>query len=58
MEGLDPPAPTPSGLSALGGSRGKNPEGAWQLFVDDDSNMGTGALEEGYSLRIKAKFWP
>ena len=57
-EGFDPPAPTPSGLSALGGFRGKNPEGAWQLFVDDQFNSGEGFLGQGYSLRIKAKFRP
>ena len=55
-EGFDPPAPTPSGLSALNGFRGKNPEGAWQLFVDDQFNTGEGFLTQGYSLKIKAKF--
>jgi subtilisin-like proprotein convertase family protein len=57
-DGFAPPAPVPSGLSTLGGFRGKNPEGAWQLFVDDQFNEGEGILAQGYSLKIKAKFRP
>jgi subtilisin-like proprotein convertase family protein len=49
-----PPAPpTPSSGSELGVFNGTDANGAWNLFVDDDtSNSSTGSIAGGWSMRI------
>lgn len=49
------PAPVPGGGSALSIFDGKNPNGAWNLFVTDDVIGGAGQFAGGWSLQIKAK---
>ncbi|HKN93745.1 MAG TPA: hypothetical protein VJU60_05390 [Thermoleophilaceae bacterium] len=47
-------APAPSGPYAAGLAvfNGLNPNGVWHLYVDDDSNPDTGAIDGGWSLRL------
>jgi VCBS repeat-containing protein len=47
-----PPAPTPSGGSALSVFNGTNPNGTWQLFVNDNQVTNSGAFNGGWSLLI------
>jgi hypothetical protein len=49
-----PPAPsTPSSGSELGVFNGSDPNGAWNLFIrDDTSNGSTGSVAGGWSMRI------
>ena len=48
---FDPPAPTPSGGSALSVFDGTNPNGTWSLFVDDNSGSDVGRIDD-WSLQI------
>jgi subtilisin-like proprotein convertase family protein len=50
-----PGAPTPSGDVALSTFKGINPNGAWQLFVVDDTGGNNGAFSGGWDLKITAK---
>ena len=49
------PAPTPSGPTPLSGFDGKNPNGTWSLWVNDDAGGDSGQFAGGWSIRIKAK---
>lgn len=49
-----PPAPTPSGNSALSVFNGQNPNGEWQLFIHDNPGNGPGSIDS-WSLEITAK---
>jgi len=49
------PAPTPSGNSALSVFNGANPNGTWQLWVDDDPGNGPAEFAGGWSIEITAK---
>jgi len=49
------PAPPPSGLAALSGFDGKNPNGPWRLYVFDDFDGGGGQIAGGWSITIKAR---
>lgn len=51
---FEPPAPSPSGVSSLAFFNGKNPNGTWQLFVQDDSATDSGSFEGGWALEITA----
>ncbi|HEX6458889.1 MAG TPA: hypothetical protein VF032_08240 [Thermoleophilaceae bacterium] len=44
-----PPGPYAAGLAVF---NGVNPNGLWHLYVDDDSNPDTGAIDGGWSLRL------
>ncbi|HEX5849682.1 MAG TPA: hypothetical protein VFY59_10845 [Rubrobacter sp.] len=55
---FDPPAPQVANgdtTPKLSGFDGKNPNGGWKLFVDDQFNTGTGVILDGWSLRVRAK---
>ncbi|QIN82135.1 hypothetical protein GBA63_05350 [Rubrobacter tropicus] len=49
------PAPTPSGLPALSGFDGRNPNGLWKLWVVDDAGGDVGQFAGGWSITIKAR---
>ena len=49
------PAPTPSGNSLLSVFNGENPNGEWQLFINDAPGKGPGSLSGGWTLEITAK---
>lgn len=46
------PAPTPTGGAALSIFDGTNPNGAWKLYVFDDSGGDIGSFAGGWSLEI------
>lgn len=48
------PAPAPGGLyyTALTPLRGTDPNGAWQLYVADDTSGGVGSVARGWCLNI------
>lgn len=48
------PAPTPSGNSLLSVFNGQNPNGTWQLFINDNAGNGAGSITS-WSLEITAK---
>jgi subtilisin-like proprotein convertase family protein len=48
------PAPEPSGDQTLSTFDGSDPNGEWQLFVLDDTELDRGALENGWALTITA----
>lgn len=54
-ESFPAPAPTPSGNSALSVFNGANPNGTWQLWVDDDPGNGPAQFAGGWSIEITAK---
>ena len=48
-----PPAPTPSGGSALSAFNGTDPNGTWSLYIRDDTGaIGSGSLAGGWCLNI------
>lgn len=49
------PAPAPFGGSSLSIFDGQPANGAWQLFIVDDSDLSVGFLEGGWALQITAK---
>ncbi len=49
------PAPIPDGNVTLSTFDGANPDGQWQLFVNDDAAGNTGRLSNGWQLEITAK---
>jgi subtilisin-like proprotein convertase family protein len=49
------PSPAPSGNVALATFNGSNPNGQWELFVNDDFSGDTGAILGGWELEITAK---
>ena len=49
FEAPAPPGPYAAGLAVF---NGVNPNGVWHLYVDDDSNPDTGAIDGGWSLRL------
>ena len=50
------PAPTPDGRYLLKGFDGKRANGGWYLYaVDDDGFSDHGAIENGWSITIKAR---
>jgi hypothetical protein len=56
--GADPfpaPAPIPTSNTALAIFDGLAPEGAWQLFINDDAAGNTGSVSGGWELEITAK---
>jgi hypothetical protein len=50
-----PPAPIPSGNSALSVFNGQKANGQWQLFINDDLGNGPGSFAGGWALEITAK---
>jgi subtilisin-like proprotein convertase family protein len=54
-DAFDPPAPAPSGLTSFAFFSGKNPNGTWQLFIQDDGSPDTGTLAGGWSIEITAQ---
>ena len=54
-DAFDPPAPAPSGLTSFAFFNGKNPNGTWQLFIQDDGDPDTGTLAGGWTLEITAQ---
>ena len=55
IEGFPSPAPAPSGLAELIGFDGRNPNGPWQLWVNDDTSGDSGQFAGGWSITIKAR---
>lgn len=56
--GADPfsaPAPAPTGNTALTIFDGGDPDGAWQLYINDDANGNTGVVSGGWELELTAK---
>ncbi len=52
-DALPAPAPAPSSNTTLAGAfNGINPNGSWQLFIDDDSTGDLGGMAGGWSLTI------
>src|SRR5215213_9826429 len=49
------PAPAPNGNVALSTFDGANPDGQWQLFIQDDAGFDTGRITGGWELAITAK---
>ena len=49
------PAPVPSGNVALSTFDGADPDGQWQLFIQDDAGFDTGRITGGWELAITAK---
>jgi hypothetical protein len=49
------PAPVPNGNENLAAFNGLNPDGEWQLFINDDANAATGSIDNGWELEITAK---
>lgn len=49
------PAPALSGNETLAVFNGLNPDGQWQLFIDDDAAADSGAVSAGWELQITAK---
>ncbi len=47
-----PPSPYSSRMAAL---KGSNPNGAWRLFLYDDTGQDTGSLAGGWSIHIEAR---
>lgn len=47
-----PPAPAPSGATALATFAGTNPNGLWSLYVVNDSAGDAGVIAGGWSLRV------
>lgn len=47
-----PTAPAPPYATALSSLNGADPNGVWQLFVNDDYNLDSGAIAGGWSLTI------
>jgi len=57
LDGFPNPAPTTQNPGArLSGFDGKDPEGSWRLFIQDDASFDSSLLGEGWSLKIKAKY--
>jgi hypothetical protein len=48
------PAPTPSGNSLLSVFNNQNPNGTWQLFINDNAGNGAGSINS-WALQITAK---
>jgi len=48
-------APTPTGLSKLSGFDGLNPNGTWNLWVEDDTQLDAGQFAGGWSVKIRAR---
>lgn len=53
-DGFPAPAPPQDPRSALSGFDGNNPDGTWNLFVQDDAGGDCGAFAGGWSITIKA----
>ena len=49
------PAPTTDGNSLLSVFNGANPNGTWQLWVDDDPGNGPAQFSGGWGIEITAK---
>jgi hypothetical protein len=49
------PAPVPNGNVALSTFDGADPDGQWQLFIQDDAGFDTGRITGGWELTITAK---
>ncbi|MGA9768898.1 MAG: HYR domain-containing protein [Blastocatellia bacterium] len=47
-----PPAPVPSGASALSVFNGTDPNGTWSLYIRDDTGTEAGSLAGGWCLNI------
>jgi subtilisin-like proprotein convertase family protein len=54
-DGFAPPAPSPSSTVALSTFDGIDPNGAWSLFVFDDSAGDAGVVASGWALTIEAR---
>ncbi|MCA9877093.1 MAG: hypothetical protein KC442_04915 [Thermomicrobiales bacterium] len=55
MDSWPAPAPGPSGNSALSVFNGQNPNGEWQLWINDWQGNGPGSFANGWSIEITAK---
>jgi large repetitive protein len=53
-DGFPGPAPAQNNAAALSGFDTQNPNGTWQLFVQDDAGSDCGKFGGGWSIRIKA----
>jgi subtilisin-like proprotein convertase family protein len=53
-ESWPPPAPAPSGGSALSAFAGADPNGTWRLYAADDEAGDDGALASGFCLDLSA----
>ena len=54
-DAFEPPAPTPSGNSLLSVFNGQNPNGEWQLWIDDWVGNNPGSFSGGWSIEITAQ---
>ena len=54
-DSFPPPAPTTNGNSALSVFNGANPNGTWQLWIDDDPGNGPAQFSGGWSIEITAQ---
>ena len=52
VDAFPPPAPAPSGGSALSVFNGTNPNGVWNLYVVDDTLNDVGSIAGGWCLTI------
>ncbi len=51
-DAFQPPAPTPGPVKTLSAFQGTDPNGTWQLYVQDDFSQGAGTIARGWSLEI------
>lgn len=52
IETLPPPAPTNTPNTVLAAFHGRDPNGTWALYINDDEDLDAGRLAEGWSIDI------